>query len=411
VNRREPHRDRSAREESQREHADDRRKRLLHVTSGLRRGGAETALLRLASSRPMATFTHSVLSLHADIALKQDFALHGIPTRTLGIRAGLDFFRRFPAVVANLAGMSRYDILNGIMYHGCLYATAASLLHPRLPLVWNVRHALDNWQAEKSSMRVLIKLLAKLSMRPHYIIYDSKRCRDQHLDLGYPRENAVVIPNGVDTAEFSPDAKARSEWRRTLGLGPDDLLVGHVARLDPIKAHAVALAAAESLAARDPRAHFVFLGVGEEAEPVAAFRRSSQFNERFSFLGQRADVAKVMPAFDLLWLTSFSESHPNVILEAMSCGVPCVSTDVGDVRDMIREPRWIVRAGDAGALAGSAFEFLQLPEEERKLLGAQARELIVRDYGLEKMANSYAQLYAAVCKQDPESPAGRAPDG
>lgn len=381
---------------SERPVAPERRARLLHVISGLRRGGAELSLLRLATSPEMAGFVQSVLGVHADATVAPEFIAKGIPARTLELARIRNLVTRLPQIGAGLMQLRRCDLLNGIMYHGSLLATLGALSGPKIPLVWNIRHSLDNWSEEKQTTRQVISLLGKLSRHADCIIYDSNRCKVQHAAFGYVSDRAVLVPNGVDTEEFRPNEAHRAAWRSRLNLPDDALLVGHVARLDPIKAHATALAAAELVAARDPRAHFVFVGPDDTAPPVRQFLAFSNFAERFHFLGERSDVHAIMPALDLFWLTSLSESHPNVILEAMSSGVPCVSTDVGDVRDILGDGRRITAVDDVSGLAATVLAHLSLSDADRAALGRAARTTVVEQFSLERMSGRYAEIYASV---------------
>lgn len=370
--------------------------RILHVISGLRRGGAEMALLRLAASPEMAGFRQAVLGVHAESTMAPVFREHGFPAESIGLARTRDIVLKGPRVLTGFQKLRRCEILNGVMYHGCLLATLGARAFPGRALVWNIRHSLDNWESEKATTRSLIRMLGKVSRSAAAIIYDSKRCQAQHAELGYDTKNAVLIPNGLDPDHYRPCPEQREAWRRTLKIPQDAFLVGHVARLDPIKAHPTAFAAAELIAARDPRARFAFVGVDESAPIARSFLDFSAFPERFIFLGERADVPAIMPAFDLFWLTSVSESHPNVILEAMSSGVPCISTDVGDVREIIADDRWIVAVNDTGALAATVLRYLALSEEERAALGQAVRIAVRERFSLARMSARYAEVYRAV---------------
>src|SRR4051794_29642906 len=205
------------------------RRRMLHVITGLRRGGAEVALFRLITSPEMQGFSHSVLALHGDRSLQPLFEEQGIGTSSIGVEKAAYDPRALVRSLSSFSELGRHDLVNALMYHGCLYATIGAMFAGRRPLVWNIRHSLDNWNAEKPSTRQLIRWLSGLSRRADCIIYDSKRCKDQHTAFGYSAKNAIVIPNGLDTGEFKPDPASRAAWRSSLGLGPEHVLIGHVA--------------------------------------------------------------------------------------------------------------------------------------------------------------------------------------
>jgi glycosyltransferase involved in cell wall biosynthesis len=116
--------------------------------------------------------------------------------------------------------------------------------------------------------------------------------------------------------------------------------------------------------------------------------------ERLHRLGQQRDVAALMSAFDLLVLTSAAEGMPTVIGEAMSAGVPCVTTDVGDARELVGDTGAVVPVGDAQAIAEAAVRLLQPGVRAR--LGGEARQRIQERYSLQSMVRSYEQLYESV---------------
>jgi glycosyltransferase involved in cell wall biosynthesis len=341
----------------------------------------------------MSRFAQSVLSLHRDSALEGAFKDAGIPVARLELGHFRDLILKSQRIMIALKQLRDCDLLNGVMYHGCLIATLSALSGSKIPLVWNIRHSLDNWEQEKTTTRQVIRVLAKLSRRADRIIYDSNRSKKQHGELGYAQDNAVLIPNGVDTAKFQPDANWRAFWRRHLNLPEGSVVIGHVARPDPIKAHPIAFAAAETVASRNANAHFVFVGMDRSTPLAQRFLESSSHGKRFFFLGERDDVHTIMPALDLFWLTSVSESHPNVILEAMSCGVPCLATEVGDVRAMIGDPRRIAPVNDIGRLAAAILDYFVLSEAERAALGQTARTTVIKNFSLSQMAHRYAEIY------------------
>jgi glycosyltransferase involved in cell wall biosynthesis len=115
--------------------------------------------------------------------------------------------------------------------------------------------------------------------------------------------------------------------------------------------------------------------------------------ESLRLLGERDDVASLYPGFDVAVLTSRSEGFPNVLAEAMSCGVPVVSTDVGDARDIVGEGGRIVEASPA-AFAAACVELLDEPVRLR--LGETARKHIQDRYALDVMVQRLQQSYREI---------------
>jgi glycosyltransferase involved in cell wall biosynthesis len=98
-------------------------------------------------------------------------------------------------------------------------------------------------------------------------------------------------------------------------------------------------------------------------------------------------------------LTSWSEAFPNVLIEAMACGVPCVSTDAGDASVILGDARWVVPTGDMDGLATQWTSFLRLPEAERRLFGERARTRVLERFDLGAVVKRYEAVYLDVVKE------------
>ena len=162
--------------------------------------------------------------------------------------------------------------------------------------------------------------------------------RDVHRALGFAPRAFPVIPNGIDTQRFRPDASARARMRAHLALPDDKMVVIHVARVDPMKDHASLTAVAAAL----PDIQFVMAGSGTE---------NIDAPPNLMALGYRRDMPDLYAAADLSLSTSiFGEGFPNVVAEAMACGVPVVATDVGDSRRIVGDTGVIVPPRDIAAM-------------------------------------------------------------
>lgn len=383
--------------------------RVLHVITCLFRGGAETMLYKLAAELPLgAGFEHSVISLMDGSQF--DFASLGVPVRSLGLVRGLPT----PAALWRLRQMiveTGADLIQGWMYHG---NTAASLAASGVgrPLVWGIHHSLHDLSAEKPLTRLLIRSGSRLA-RQHKlsrIVYCSEASRVQHEAIGYPSHKSVYIPNGFDCQRFVPDPEARRRLRAALGLDEDTVLIGNVARFHPIKNHVGMIQAFSSIAERHPRARLLFAGLGLSAEngPLMQAIRRVGHEDRIILLGERDDIPRVFAALDLLLLGSRSEGFPNVLGEAMACGVPCVTTDVGDAARIVGDTGLVAPAGDDAAMAMALERALSYSEGERKALGMRARSRIVDNYSMAVVAGRYASLYREVVDSTRSERAGSA---
>lgn len=368
---------------------------VVHVITGLSRGGAETALHRLVHGLSReAGFTHSIVSLTVDNQF--DFEPLGVAVRTLGMRRGLPT----PAALWRLRRMVSElepDIVQGWMYHGNVAATLAMKPAAAVPVIWNIRHSLHDLVREKPLTRLLIRVGAVLARRTtvRRIVYCSDTSRVQHERVGYPHSKSVHIPNGFDCQRFRPSPDGRYRVRRSLGLEDDAVVVGSVARFHPIKNHVGLIAAFSRIAPRYPRARLLLAGFGISVENEAiteAIRRGGQ-QDRIILLGERNDMPDLFAALDVLVLGSRSEGFPNVLGEAMACGVPCVTTDVGDAASIVGDTGFVAAANDEAGLAEALGRSLALPDEERVALGARARSRVRQFYHMPEVIGRYAELY------------------
>jgi glycosyltransferase involved in cell wall biosynthesis len=123
----------------------------------------------------------------------------------------------------------------------------------------------------------------------------------------------------------------------------------------------------------------------------------SGHGDRFSLLGRREDVPSVLNACDVVVSSSaYGEGFPNVIGEAMACGVPCVVTDVGDSRSIVGATGTVVAPEDAGALSAAVLELLAASPAARSDLGEGARLRIAAEFDIGVIAERYRALWEAV---------------
>lgn len=368
-------------------------RRVLHIITGLGTGGAETSLLELVRATASRGVQHDVVALTGPGALSEPLQLAGATVTHLGLSRGRISWRAFAALREH-ARATAPDVVHGWMYHGNLAASALGA-HAGRSLVWSVRHALDAWTDESRTRRAIIRASAFASTRPQRIVYNSARSAAQHASLGFSSRHAEVIPNGIDLARFRPDAEARARVRAELGVDERTLLIGLVARVDPLKDHRAFLEAASQMAARDSRVQFVLAGRGTDATTgeFADLVASMSLGARLHRLGERRDVAAVFAACDLATLTSRSEGFPNVVAEAMACGIACVVTDVGDAAEVVESREFVVPPRAPTQLAAAWAAWFDRTPAERAAVAERARTRVADRFSLSACASRYLALW------------------
>jgi glycosyltransferase involved in cell wall biosynthesis len=375
--------------------------RIVHVINDLTVGGAEMMLYKLLSSTDHARHDTTVVTLCDGGELREGVERFGVRVHGVGMRAPAPS----PSSLLRLVRLVRRldpDLIQGWMYYGNIGAQIAAAFSPRPPAtVWNIRQSVYSLAHEKPVTALAIRLGARLSSRPAAIIYNSMKSAAQHESLGYKASKTRIIHNGFDTAAFVPSVEARASVRVELGLTPDALLVGLIGRYHPAKDHANFLRAAAALSKGRPEVRFVLSGRGVHRGNDALCEAIGHLGlgSRVHLLGERQDVTRLMASFDIIVSSSRREGFPNVIGEAMSCGVPCVVTDVGDSAKLVGPTGLVVPPRNPEALAQAGRELIHLGSKGRAKLGEAARERIRENFHLESVVAQYEALYSDVLRE------------
>lgn len=372
--------------------------KILHVITGLSTGGAEMMLYKLLSSINRERFEPVVISLMDRGTLGDRIEALGIPVHSMGLKLGKSTPLSIGCLIRTLHQLQP-DLIQGWMIHGNLAAQLASLFMPKkVPILWNIRHsALSKSDASRATL-LLIKLLSYLSHLPTRIIYNSKVGACDHEKIGYNPDKMQVIPNGFDTKLFTTSLEARRRFRVELGLSEDAFIIGLIGRFHPMKDHSNFLQAAKTLLAIKPGVQFVFAGKGVDWDNPLLQRLilELELSNQVHLLGERSDIPYITAALDIATCASYGEGFPNVIGEAMSCGVPCVVTDVGDSAWIVGNTGQVVQPRNPEALCAGWLKLMEMGVEARHNLGARARQRIEDLFSIESIAQQYEQLYQEV---------------
>ncbi|QJB56209.1 glycosyltransferase [Pseudodesulfovibrio sp. zrk46] len=376
-------------------------KKILHVITGLDVGGAETMLYRLAKGMNRKRFTSRVVSLIEPGPMGTQLEEAGIPVHTLSMRRGVP---SLPALLRLVRIIRNYkpDVVQSWLYHADLAALAATKIAYPMggpKIAWNIRCSFMALDEYRRMTGVTLKLCAALSRFPDAILTNSNEARRFHKALGYTSKHFEVIPNGFNVDHFHPDPTARQAVREELSISPDKVVIGHVARFDAMKDHQTLIRAAAKTT-QNCNTIFMLAGRGVDYDnlDIATWMREAGLPaDRVRLLGERNDVARLMAAMDIHVSSSTGESFPNVVGEAMCCGVPNVVTDVGDSRILVADTGRVVGPGDADKMASALTELATMSNNGRELLGEAARQRIVAEYSLPSIINRYEKLYGDLC--------------
>lgn len=362
--------------------------RIIFLISVLNRGGAEHQLTLLIRTIDQRKFDVTVVTMYDGGPLWAEMeSIPGIKLISLGKKGRGDYLRPMWKLFRT-TGRIRPQIVHGYMG----VSNILSLLAGKpfgAKVVWGLRASNVNFTLYDRLSSWYFRLAAELSRFPDLIIANSYAGKSYHVAEGYSGQRMVVIPNGFDTEKFLPNRALGSHLRAEWGIPPDALLIGLVARLDPMKDHATFLKAAAVLAAEFDHVHFVCVGNGPPAfrQQLEELGKSLGLQDRLIWAGERGDMPAVQNALDIATsATSFGEGFSNTIGEAMACGVPCVVTDVGDSARLIDATGLAIPFGDPSSLAAAWRTLVAMSPTERATLGKEARARIVGEFSQETLA-------------------------
>lgn len=370
------------------------RKSTLHIITGLSDGGAEAVLYRLCK--------HDTQTRHQVVSL-MDAGKYGPLLEALGVEVTCLNMPRGGVTASGLWRLWRTvraaspDAVQTWMYHANLLGGLVARLAGRRNVVWGI-HNTTLIAGKTSRATILVArtgaLLCRLLSRR--IACCAEKSVEVHAALGYDRRRMVFIPNGYDLNTFKPDAASGIALRTELRLGTRPV-IAFVARHDPQKDHENLLQALARMKARGLQPDCLLVGSGLEPGNAVLTRRVAELGleDQIWFLGRRDDVSAIMNAIDLhVMSSSFGEAFPNVLAEAMACGTPCVSTDVGDAAGIIGDTGWIAPPRDPEALAEAMAQALStLSQSDWVGRQAAARRRIADCFSIERMAETYRAVW------------------
>ncbi len=364
--------------------------RIVHLIVRLEQGGAEQSLLRLVSQNLATTGSaspqeHFVICFGAPTPLAREIEKAGVVVRFFDLTP-FGLWR-----VARLLQELEPTHLQGWMYYGNLIASILGKFYSAQGgVLWNIRNENLGFSA-----KVRLTMWVSSFFTPNMIIYNSQAGQKSHPRFAtFPN---VLIDNGIETDLYRPDTQRRAAFRATLGVADDEIVIALVGRYHPIKGVREFLGMVRQI--KQPKLRFMVIGTGMEdtnSELMQLMSEQEIDSAHVTLLGERRDLPEVYPGLDLLVLASYREGTPNVLLEAMSCGVTVVATEVGDVQRIIQDPRRTCAPHSVTELARvTTFGLAHLGE-----FTARDRQRILDRYDSARCQTAYRQLYQQLAESE-----------
>jgi len=354
--------------------------KVLHIVLGLQVGGLEKFVLNLTDSYS-ADVQSSILCL-SDPQEQFEIKCHSEIIRW-NKRDGLSPLWAFK--IARLVRDSGFDLVHTHNPSPHFYGALAGLISG-VPVV-HTKHG-RNYPTDVKKV-FLNRIASKLSQRIVAVSSDAADVCRQIEKI--PAKKVQTILNGVDTQRFASGGD--SSLRAELQLPEDVPIVGIVARLSPEKNHQLLLEACCLLSVKNIKFHLVIIGDGSLREKLEQCEERCVLGDAVTFLGMRQDVADLVKEFNVFVLSSKTEGVSLTLLEAMSCCIPVVATDVGGNAEVVDDGVTGFIVPQNAQNMADKIEWLLKHENHRKEMGLAGRERVLKTFSLQQASDQYLRLY------------------
>lgn len=366
-------------------------KNLVFLIGKLIPGGAETQLATLAKGLDKTRFNTTVLSLYSGGALENDLRNAGVNVVLLNKKKGrwgtLVSFVKVYRALKNLSP----DVLHGYMPDCNIMSICFKPLFPKTRIFMGIRSS--NVVKSKGNFykRLIYKSSFYLSKFADYIIVNSTAGFEDAVNMGAPKNLMAVVPNGIDTDKCRPNKDERKRFRQEFNLNDEVFLIGRVGRFHPMKDYEGFLQSAAIFIKKFPDTKFMIVGGGSEEyqKKLKLLIEQLGLSSAVIWAGFRSNMAPFYNIFDMVTSSSsFGEGFPNVIGEAMACGVPCVVTDIGDSARVVGDAGIVVEPGNPEALAKGWVDCRSNLDEYRK----KCRTRIVNNFSIRLLVSNTQKI-------------------
>jgi sugar transferase (PEP-CTERM/EpsH1 system associated) len=362
--------------------------RILHIVHSLNTGGLERVVVDLAVYLKRKGSDQAICCLADRGNLAKSAEVNGVPLFQTNKGEGLDLL--LPMRLSRIMKRGKYDLIHTHNDAGIVYGFPAASMCGIRSIV-HTDHGIEPKTASHCSLNMIKKLFMKRTSCIVAVSQDLKRTIIS--DSGIMNHELKVVMNGIDPCRYYGKYDT-SEIRKSVGIGRDRFIIGHIARLVPLKNQEFLLQIIRELKNLNLPITLMAVGEGPMRKRLQELCINYEIQNEVVFLGERTDIPQLLSIMDLFVLTSITEGISITILEAMAAGIPVLASKVGGNPEIIddsisgflinlNEPfKWIMKAKE-----------LFDDQHMRKRIGKQAQEVIRRKFSLDVMADQYERIY------------------
>ena len=363
--------------------------KILFIAPDVNSGGAENILFNIVkthNSKDVFIISLTKLGYYGEKLKKEGYKLYA-----LNMEKNIFIFLKVFKLLFLIIRL-KPKIVHTWLYHANLIGGILAWFLGIKKIYWSIHH---DFEYSDLSTMIEMKILVLMSyFVPNKIIYCSEASKNNHIKNGYKKNCSILIGNGVSTSVYQPNTNYRKEFRDKFKISNDCFLIGNISRYHPIKDHDNLFNALRILSNYNINFKCVLVGKGlsrDNLELVNKINKNKIFDKVLLY-GKTFEVNKIFNALDINILSSKNEGFGMVLIEAMSCGIPCISTNVGDAENIIGNSGWIVESSKPIALAKCIIDIIN-KKGILKNKSIIARKRVKDIYSLEKMILNYKKLY------------------
>lgn len=360
------------------------KKKILHLITGLEIGGTEIMLLKTLPYL-QSNFDNHVCCITGQGPIGKQLQESGVEVSYLNLKNILDIsiIWRFRKIIREF----QPDILVTYLIHADLFGRIFGRIFRIKKIICNQRGKLLQWEFLR-----IIDWSTKFLVTK-YIVQTKTARQELMKTLRLPKEKFEIIPNLINIKEFDFD-RERDTKRESLDLNPADIVITCVSKLRRGKGHEYLLKAFEELYAHHSNIRLLIVGDGEQKEKLLEQIEYYQSKSAISFLGNRDDVKEILSISDIFVLPTLGEGMSNALMEAMSTGIPVITTDLPENRELITngETGILIPTKDPSAII-KAIEGIINDEEQRSILRRNAKKSILENFDSEVIIDRLKKFY------------------
>ena len=367
--------------------------KILHIVVGLGNGGAENTLFKVCAS-DKKQFSHEVISLTKNSELLSNFKKKGIKVNFLDFKKKslniVQFYRCF-----KLIRLANTKYICSWMYHACFLTIFINFFLKKKKIVWLIRHGNFN-KNHSTKITILIKDIMKLfSNIPKAILYCSKFSKNIHEKNGINNSISRIILNGVDIKKFNFNLISRNRLRKKFKIPKNYFTIGVVGRNNPQKNHKQLFRILKNNKLK--RQNIAIVLIGKDVKKFKLTEKLNNKNHKFIFLKETKDIHNYYSMFDLnLSLSIYGESFPNVLIEAMSCKIPTIASNIADNKFIIKNKYMIFNPNNDDELINKIILIFKLNRNKLIKLKEASRKNIIDNYSQKKMEKNYELFFKRI---------------